>query len=299
MPKGIEAVSDALAETVERAGRSVVRVEGRRRGGASGVVWGEGVIVAAHHSVEADEAAVGWPDGSTSRAQVVGRDPSTDLVVLRAEKSTGETPPWDEAARLAPGHLVVAALRPGRAVRAAVGSVNAVGEEWRAPAGGRIDRYVQLDISLQPGISGALLSTASGRPVGLVTSGLLRSTPMLLPHATVARVVKSVLDHGHVRRGYVGVGTYPVRLPAANGAGDGEPALLVVSVQPGSAAATAGLLIGDALVSFDGQRLTSPADLLPLLEGERIGSEVPVRLVRAGEPRELTVRIGARDQAAR
>jgi S1-C subfamily serine protease len=299
MPKGIEAVSDALAETVERAGRSVVRVEGRRRGGASGILWDQGVIVAAHHSVEADEAAIGWPDGSTSRAQVSGRDPSTDLVVLRAESGAGETPRWDDAVSLKPGHLVVAALRPGRTVRAAVGSVNAVGEEWRAPAGGRIDRYVQLDISLQPGLSGALLSTASGRPVGIVTSGLLRSTPMLLPKATVARVVQSVLDHGHVRRGYLGIGTYPVRLPGANGTGDGEPALLVVSVQPGASAAQAGLLIGDALLTFDGRRLTSPADLLPLLEGERIGAEVPVRLVRAGEPRELTVRIGAREQAAR
>jgi S1-C subfamily serine protease len=111
--------------------------------------------------------------------------------------------------------------------------------------------------------------------------------------------VKNLLDHGHVRRGYLGVGTYPVRLPAASGAGEGEPALLVLSVQPGSAAATAGLQIGAAQVAYDGQRLSSPADLLPLLEGERIGVEVPVRIVRAGEPRELTARIGARDQAAR
>jgi S1-C subfamily serine protease len=276
-----------------------VRVEGRRRGGASGILLDKGVIVAAHHSVEADEAAIGWPDGTTGRGQVVGRDPSTDLVVLRAEGGGATAPSWDESARLRPGHLVVAALRPGRTLRAAVGSVNAVGEEWRAPAGGRIDRYVQLDISLQPGISGALVATASGQPVGLVTSGLLRQTPMLVPASTVRRVVETLLTHGHVRRGYLGIGTYPVRLPVPDGGEDGEPALLVVSVASWSAAGQAGLLIGDALLAFDGHRLSTPADLLPLLEGERIGAEVPVRIVRAGEPRDVTVRIGARDEPAR
>jgi S1-C subfamily serine protease len=249
--------------------------------------------------VEADEAAIGWPDGATGVGRVLGRDPSTDLVVLRAEGGSAEAPAWDESVRLRPGHLVVAALRPGRTVRAAVGSVNAVGEEWRAPAGGRIDRYVQLDIPLQPGISGALVATASGHAVGLVTSGLLRSTPMLVPAVTVRRVADTLLTHGHVRRGYLGIGTYPVRLPGPRAGEEAEAALLVVSVQAGAAAAQAGLLIGDVLLAFDGHRLSTPGDLLPLLEGERIGAEVPVRIVRAGEPRELTVRIGARDEAAR
>jgi S1-C subfamily serine protease len=299
MPKGIEAVSDALAEAVERAGRSVVRVEGRRRGGASGVALDKGVIVAAHHSVEADEVTVGWPDGSAGRAQVLGRDPSTDLLVMRAEGGGAEAPRWDESVRLKPGHLVVATLRPGRAVRAAVGSVTAVGDEWRAPAGGRLDRYVQLDVSLQPGLSGALVTTASGLPVGLATSGLLRATPMLVPFSTVRRVVDTLLTHGHVRRGYLGIGTFPIRLAGPGGSEAGEMALMVVSVQAGAPAAQAGLLIGDVIVSFDGHRLSAPADLLPLLEGDRIGAEVSVNVVRAGEPRTLSVRIGSRDEAAR
>lgn len=289
--EAIEALSEGLAAAVESAGRSVVRIEARRRGGASGVVVRPDVIVAADHSVDVDEMAIGWPDGTAGRARVVGRDPSTDLVVLKTEAGRGQPIAWDNEARIRPGNVVVAALRPGRSVRAAVGSVNAVGNEWRTPAGGRIDRYVQLDISRQPGLSGAAVATASGKVTGIATTGLLRATVMLVPAATVGRVAETLLAHGHVRRGYLGIGTIPVRVPAAEG--NDSKGLLVTFVQPGAPAAQAGLLLGDVILTADGKPLSSPGDLMPLLDAERIDVEVGFAVLRAAERVDLRIRIGA------
>src|SRR5260221_11341281 len=166
---------DLSAETgaaVEKAGRAVVRIEGRRRGPSSGIAWSaDGVIVAAHHNLEWDEdIAVGLPDGSTARANVVGRDATTDVVVLRAPLTGLAVPDWaSELPRV--GHLALALTRPGRTVRASLGLVHALGDEWRTPAGGRVDHYLQTDIGLQPGFSGSLLVDLGGRALGMKKPG--------------------------------------------------------------------------------------------------------------------------------
>jgi S1-C subfamily serine protease len=120
---------------------------------------------------------------------------------------------------------------------------------------------------------------------------------MVLPAPTLRRVVKSLLTHGHVRRGYLGVATFPVRLPEALARDAGqESALLVSAVEPESPAQRAGLVLGDAIVSLGGARVTEPPDLIPLLEEDRIGDALQVRIVRAGAFHDLTVTVGARER---
>ena len=293
-------LSAAVAAAVETAGRAVVRVEGRRRGPSSGIAWSaDGVMVAAHHNVEWDEdIAVGLADGSTARANVVGRDATTDVVVLRAPVTGLAVPDWaSETPKV--GHLSLALTRPGRTVRASLGVVHALGDEWRTPAGGRVDRYLQTDIGLQPGFSGSLLVDLAGRAIGMNNAGLLRGTSLALPPATLRRVVEALVAHGHVRRGFLGIGTIPVRLPAALEKAVGQRAgLLVTSVADESGAARAGLLLGDVIVAVEGKGVSGPGDLLPFLEEDRIGQSLAARIVRAGEPRDVAIGVGVREPKA-
>jgi serine protease DegQ len=289
-------LSDDLATLVERAGPSIVRVESSR-GPGSGVVWApDGVIVAASHSIEGDEGIeVGLPDGGTRPATLVGRDPTTDVAVLRIAATGLATTTWADLAAVRVGNLVLALSRPGRSVRASLGIVSVRGEAWRTPAGGRLDHYLQTDLSRHPGFSGGLLLGTGGEGLGMNTSGLLRGATLAVGGSTLRRVVEALLAHGRVPRGFLGIGTYPVRLPASLEKEAGQPvALMLVSVEPGSPAEKAGLRLGDAILSFAGQPLKHPTDLLFLLDAERIGAEVPVRLLRAGEPREVLVAVGSR-----
>jgi S1-C subfamily serine protease len=293
-------LSVAAAAAVEAAGKSVLRVEGRRRGPSSGIAWSaDGVIVAAHHNVEWDEdIAVGLPDGSAVRANVVGRDASTDVVVLRAAVNGLVVPDW-AAETPKVGHLALTLTRPGRTVRASLGIVHALGDEWRTPAGGRVDRYLQTDIGLQPGFSGSLLADLGGRALGMNNAGLVRGTSLALPPVTLRRVVEALVAHGQVRRGFLGIGTIPVRLPAALEKSVGQRAgLLVTSVAEESGAGRAGLLLGDVIVAVEGKGVSSPGDLLPFLEEDRIGQSLSVRTVRAGETRDAAVTVGAREPKA-
>jgi S1-C subfamily serine protease len=293
----ISSLSQELAEAVARAGRHVVRIEGRRRGPSSGVVWStDGLVVTNHHVLERDEGiAIGLTNGVATTARVVGRDPGTDLALLRVEASGLDAPAWSEAEGLRVGALGLAVSRPGRSARARLGIVSALGDSWRTPAGGRLDRYVETDLGIEPGFSGSALAGADGALLGLNTAGLLRGKSLAVPPATLRRVTEALLAHGQVPRAYLGIGTYPVDLPGSLHESTGQAAALVVlSVQPGSAAATAGLLLGDVLLAMDGHRLTHPRELLALLDEDRIGKESVLRVVRAGEPRDVRLIIGIR-----
>jgi S1-C subfamily serine protease len=298
MAEVAEQFSESLAAVVERTAAAVVRVEGRRRGAASGVAWSEDVVVTAQHALEWDEdIAVGLPEGKADKATLAGRDPGTDLAVLRVP-GAGLTPAaWTDLDGLKVGHLVLAVSRPGRTAQARMGMVSALADSWRTPAGGKVDRYLQTDLSLHRGFSGSALVDVAGRVRGLNTAGLLRGTATAMPTATVRRVVESLLAHGQVRRGYLGIGAQPVRLPADIEARIGQPAaLLVSSVQADSPAARAGLTLGDVLVALDDHPLSHPADLLPLLDEDRIGAESRARVLRGGELRDVKIVVGARGE---
>jgi S1-C subfamily serine protease len=305
MAEVLRDLSDALAATVEIAGSSTVRVEARRRLPASGIVWSsDGVIVTAHHVIERDEnISIGLPDASGSQSvpgTLVGRDPTTDLAVLRVASSNVQAsslapPTWAEPESLKVGHLVLALGRPGQTTQATLGIVSALGERWRTPAGGQVEAYLQTDLVMYPGFSGGPLVDASGRVLGLNSSALLRGISIAVPAPTLRQVVETLLAHGHVRRGYLGVGAQAVRLPEAlKGHVGQETGLLLISVEADGPAGRGGLLLGDTIVALEDQPVRHMDDLLALLSSDRVGTTVPVRIVRGGQVQEVTITIGER-----
>lgn len=291
-------LSERLAALAKEGARSVVRVDARRAP-SSGVVWSaDGVLLTAHHNLENEEGIeVGLPDGRTVPAEIVGRDPTTDVAALRIAEKDLAVPAWAEAGDLDTGHLLVGLTRPGRAVRAGLGLLARAAEGWRTPAGGKLDRYLEADLPLHPGFSGGLVLDLAGRAVGLATAGLLRGAAMVVPLPTLRRVAGALLSHGRVRRGFLGIASFPIRLPGRVETQAGQPGgLLVTNVEDDSPAARAGLLLGDVLLSLGGEPVAHLSDLLPLLEEDRIGAALPARVLRAGELKSLTVAIGARER---
>ncbi len=290
-------LSDTLANTVAAAGASVVRVEGRRRIPATGIVWSaDGLIVTAHHVVAQDEnIQVGLPDGRVVAATLVGRDPSTDTAVLRA---AADLTPLTESNKqeLGVGNLVLALGRPGKTVQATLGIVSALGDGWRTRMGGQIDRYLQTDVVMYPGFSGGPLVDAHGRLAGMNTSALMGGVSLAIPTVTLARVIDALVADGRMKRGYLGVSTQRVKLPTELREQLGQKTgLLIVSAEPNSPASAAGLTLGDTIVTLDGEKVRDHDDLLALLSGDRVGTAVPVGVVRGGQIQPMQVTIGERE----
>ena len=287
--------SNALADAVERVTPSVVRVETGRRRPASGVAWStDGLVVTTAHSLEREEGLeVHLESGEARPATLVGADLASDIALLRTEGAL-VTPERAAPSSLRRGNLVLAMSRPGRTVRVNLGVINALADEWRAPGGGKIERYIQSDIGIEHGFSGGPLIDASGLWIGLNSAGLLRSTPLTLPVTTIERVVDALLAHGRIQRGYLGVSSTPARLPQSSADSAGQRVgLILTGLQPAGPAEQAGFLLGDVLLSLDGQKLESIGDLQAALE-DRAARVVPVRLLRAGAALELSVTPSAR-----
>lgn len=295
----LQSLSDGLATAAEVAGRSVVRVDARQRMPASGILWSaDGVIVTANHGVEnEDEIMIGLPDGDEVAAALVGRDPTTDLAVVRlnGQAASLQAASWIEPEDLRVGQLVLALGRPGQTVQATLGVISALGQAWRTAAGGRVDRYLQTDVVMYPGFSGGPLVDVSGRVAGLNSSGLLRGVSPALPVPTLRRVVETLLAHGRVRRGYLGVSTQRVRLPEKLQMQLGqETGLMVGAVVPDSPAERGGLYLGDTIVAVAGEPVRHHDDLLAKLGEDRVGQSVAFGVLRGGQVQEIAVVIGER-----
>lgn len=295
MTTALPQLSEELAETVASVGSSVVRVEGRGRLPASGILWSEdGIVVTADHVLERDDnIRTGLPNGETVGAKLIGRDPMTDLAALQVEIK-GLNPPRPGAPEgIRVGNLVLALGRPGRTVQATLGIVSALDEGWQTPAGGRIGHWLQSDVVMLPGFSGGPLADSSGHVVGMNTSAMLRGVNVSVPISTIQAVVETLLAHGRIRRGYLGVGFHMVRLPEEVQL-EQETGLLVVSVEKDSAAEQGNLLLGDTIVSLNSEPVRHPDDLMALLGSDSVGTKTSVRIVRAGEVQEMHLTIGER-----
>lgn len=293
-------LSDALAAAVEKAAASTVTVKARRRIPATGIAWtADGSILTASHVVERDEdIKVVLPDGKEVAATLAGRDQGSDLAVLKVTASglaAAERAP-DNSARV--GHMVLAVGRPSNeGVMASSGVISAIGGPWRTFAGNQVEGYIRADVTFYPGFSGGPLIDTSGRVVGINTSRLGRGAGLSIPLAAAAGVADALASGGSVKRGYLGIGNQPVRLPealAAKLAQKQDTALLIVSVEAGTAAEAAGLTIGDVLVSMGGKAVADTDDLQALLGPESVGKPTPLTVLRGGEPKDLTVTVGER-----
>jgi S1-C subfamily serine protease len=299
----LAALSTALADAAEQSGRSTVAIHARRRIPSSGVLWRPGVVVTASHTIHReDHITISLASGESTSATLAGRDSATDIAVLRMpESAAGEpvTQAADDALRV--GALVLAIGRPGSGITASLGAISALGGEWRTWQGGRIDRFVRLDLEIYDGFSGGPLVSAVGGVLGINTSGLARGAPMTIPSATVNRIADELLATGRVRRGYAGVAVQSIRLPERIVRAHQLPAasgLMVADVEPGGPAEHAGVLIGDVLLTVDGAVLRDPMDLVALLSTPSERRPLEVRVLRGGSPVTLSLTPGERPPRA-
>lgn len=288
-------LSNALAGAVEHAATSVFAVHGRPRVPSTGVQWRAGLVVTAHHTVEADrEVMLTAPDGRTLAAHVAGRDPGLDIAVLRTEVSGLPAADLAEDGDVRIGHLVLAL---GAGPRASAGIISALDVRGRSASG----ETLAIDLTLYPGFSGGPLIDVRGRVIGITTSGASRHLQAAVRAVAVTQLVEQVVRRGRIPRAYLGLGTQPVELPEAlrqRLSLAQRTALIAVDVKSGSPAGAAGLVIGDVIVAIAGHVIAGPEDLVGVLRPDRVGTVVTVSILRGGEPRELQVTVGERPSRA-
>jgi S1-C subfamily serine protease len=278
-------ISAGLGAAVERVAPSLVHVARRRGSGGSGIAWTDTlVITSSFHAPDAAVVGVAQPDGTLARrdATLIGRDPGTDVAVLEV-KGGGLVPAaFRELDDLAVGQFAIALGRPGRTARASLRIVGVLGPEYRTPAGGRLERYIETDRQIPRGFGGGPLIDPTGAVIGMNTRTVVRDADLAIPTATLRRVVAEIVAHGGVRRGYLGVGAYPV-----------DAGALIASLEDGGPAAAAGLLVGDIIVKLDGVTIEGPDGLREAL-WDRGGQTVAVDLIRANAALSVQVAIGTK-----
>lgn len=291
-------LSDAMADAVDVAAAGTVMVNGRRRIPATGIAFAPDLILTANHVLERDDdIPVILPDGSQYAAQLAGRDPGSDLAVLRLEGSVAAlAEPAPAEARV--GQIVFALGRPSPdGIQASLGVVSAIGGPVRTGRGGLLERYLRTDAIPYPGFSGGPLIDSTGQVLGINTSGLSRGASLVIPASLAWQLAESLAKHGSVRRGYLGVRSQPVEIPAAQQDAlnrQQSNGLLLVSVEKRSPAEAGGLMVGDILVGFEGQAVSDPDELLALLAGDVVDQPIRLEVLRGGQPTQITVTIGER-----
>ncbi|MEP7138082.1 MAG: S1C family serine protease [Caldimonas sp.] len=293
----LRAQSDRLAAIVESVGASTVAVLGRRDAVATGVVWRRGLVVTAAHVFRRTPAAVAVvaEGGRELPATLVGIDSPTDLALFRlADESAAVPIALGGPAPVKAGHFVVVVGRGAEGdTIASAGIVNRVGGPWQTWLGGPVDRLIRLDGGVYEGLSGAPVADASGEVIGTATSALSRSYGVVVPAATVSRVVEALLAHGRVARAWLGIGAQAV--PLHDAAGQADPSsrsgLLITSLASDGPAERAGLRIGDIVVRAAESAAASLRDLRAALSAH-VGRSVTLDVLRGGQPLELKTEVG-------
>jgi serine protease Do len=295
-------LSNELAGAVERAGASIVAIHARRGVGSSGIVWRDNLILTSSEGVRVEEGIkLLLPDGRTAEARLRGRDSGTDLAVLETDAGGLRSLEFAGDAALKPGQLALAVGRTANTGPiASFGIISGVAGEWKTWRGGKIDPFVRLDISAYPTLSGGAVLDAGGNLMGLVSTGLSRSSVFAVTRGTIDRIAGKLIQQGYVSRGFLGVTLQPVVLP-----GDmkeklkQDTGIMLLGIEPGGPAAVGGLILGDVLVAAGGKPLAQPEALSELLEQTPADQTVKFRLLRAGEVQDLDVRIGERPRSRR
>jgi S1-C subfamily serine protease len=283
------AFSDHAAHLVERVAGAIVAVRAGDRSWSSGIHWRSGVIVTAEEVLEGDDdIKVVLPGGRQISASLAGRDPSTDVAVLRFQPDGLPVAQVADSGSLRAGQIVLAVGNHDGAPVANLGIVSFVGGAWFSQRGGTIDTLLRLDLALSPAAEGGALVDMHGRVGGMVVSGP-RGRVLAIPGSTIDRAVDQLLAKGYVGRGYLGAGLQPLHPRTRNGAG-----ILVVSIDPDGPAARAGLLVGDIVTAWNAAPVGRVREVMQLLGPDSIGSSVDLALSRGGAPAALKIVIAER-----
>jgi S1-C subfamily serine protease len=284
----LAAFSSGVVDLVARAGRSVVSVRSQGSQG-SGFAWRPGLIVTADENItDEDRLAVVLPGGEAALATVKGRDPSTDIALLRVEAP--HLPPVEPTTdTVAAGSLAVVVGTDDGTPVAALGIVSRAGPSWRSLRGGNIDARIELDMRLRGSSEGGLALDASGGAIGMAVFGPRRRV-LVIPSATIDRIASRLDAEGRIARGYLGLGLQPVKIE-----GDGVGAM-VMSADASGPGARAGLRQGDVISQWNGHAIEGVGSMLRELGPDSVGTVVRVQAIRGGEPIEFDVTIAARPE---
>jgi S1-C subfamily serine protease len=299
MASVIASFSQELATAAEQVGSSVVTVQTRHRVPSSGIHWRKGVVVTANHTVRReDDINVLIHGGKRVSAKLAGRDPGTDLAILKFDEADLPVPRFGDPANLKLANFVLALGRArfGNLV-ASAGIIGGLGSEWRTWRGGRIDQSIRLDLALYPGFSGGPLVSVDSTVLGLNTNGFGRGRAVTIPVSTINRTVDELLEKGHIARPYLGIAMQPVAIPEAlrgklKSAAEGG--LVVLHVEPGGPADKAGIVLGDVIVELQGKPALDTEHVQDVLASAKVGQKIGTTIIRGGVPVVLSIALGER-----
>ena len=290
--------SNDLAAAVERGGAGTVLVDARHRYPASGIAYAADLVLTADHVITRDDnLRIATADKKSFAVTVAGRDPNSDLALLRlSEKALTPAKVSEAAAKV--GQLVLALGRPSNeGMQASWGIITAIGGPARMGRGGLLEEYIQTETTSYPGFSGGPLVNTEGEVLGLNTSGLTRGMALTIPVKFAWRIADALAKHGTVKRGYLGVRTQAVDIPESARKAlkrEQEHGLLVLWLEEKGPAEKSGLLVGDIIVAISGQAVGDPDDLFAALNGDIVGKSIAVEILRGGKPETIQVTVGER-----
>jgi S1-C subfamily serine protease len=292
-------LSNELAGAVERAAAAVVAVHARPRINSSGLIWRKNLILTSSEGIRFEEGIkIAFADGRHADTRLRGADPGTDLALI--ETDTGDASPIEFGSdeHLKTGQLVLAVGRTASTGPiASFGVISGVSGEWKSWRSGKLNPFVRMDVSVYPTSSGGAAVDASGQLIGLVSTGLSRTSVLAVTRRTVDRVAGKLLEHGYVGRGFLGVALQPVPLPQDLKAKlqlEQETAIMLLGVEPTGPAASAGLIMGDILLQTGPSIISDAETLAAVIDSANIGESLSFRVLRAGTIQEMNVRIGER-----
>ena len=291
-------LSDAMADAAERAGKSTVLVDARRKFPASGIAFAKDLILTADHVVEREEdIKVILADGTEVTARLAGRDAGTDLAVLKLD-SDSATPAEVSKSAARVGQFVLAIGRPStQGIQSSFGTINAIGGPVRTGRGSMLERYIKTDVVSYPGFSGGSLVNGDGTILGINTSGFGHGGAVTIPADVAWRIGETLAKHGKIRRGYLGIRSQVVELSEDSKKAlkrEQESGLLLVGLESDSPAGKAGLMVGDILVGINGEPAAHQDDLFVRLGGDVVGKSTPINILRGGKLESINVEIGER-----
>src|SRR5438309_8157381 len=275
----LESISDAIVEVTDRVSQSVVRVGAGRWRGGTGTVWSkDGHIVTSNHVIgDMREVEVGFSDGTKHTAKVVGRDPFSDIALLKIDSDNLTPVEPGNSDNLKVGQFVLAVSNPfGRQPSATSGIVTNPAYSVRGWWGSTMDKVVVTDARLNPGYSGGPLVDARGRVIG-INAAYANNRGISIPVNTVKTVVDKLMQDGKIKHAYLGIVADSIRLPEniANQPDINQPGgLIIYNVEQDSAAKKAGLVMGDVVVKLDGKQVEDKMELYEMLDEKAIGKRV-------------------------